>query len=386
MVASGDNDTERPKVVVSGAPHGFSVEESPARVRLFGDWTLETADSIWSQVRQSQSWGRRSIDASALQRIDLAGAQLIRRAARCGLGEDIDVQGASEASARLLRVARDFERLPPAPKPAAPAGRAALEGLGRNAYELFDGAKRTLAFLGQTLVILGRLARNPKKIRWLSIVAVMESAGLAAMPIIALLSFFVGIVVAYLGARTLSDFGVQVFTVELVGVSVFREFAVVITAVLLAGRTDSAFTAEIGAMKMRQEIDAMRVMGIDPMEALVAPRVVAMLIMMPILTFAAMIAGLAGGLIACWGYLDVSPAMFFARIQDGVPAQHFWVGMSKAPVFALVLAVVACRHGLEVGGDVGSLGKRVTAAVVEAIFVVVALDALFALWFLELDL
>lgn len=386
MVASGDNDTGRPIAAGSSAPHGFILEGSPARVRLFGDWALETVDSIWLQVKQSQPWRGRAIDASALQRIDLAGAQLIRRAAGCGPGEDLDVEGASEASARLMRVAQNAERARPAETAAAPAGRAALERLGRNAYDLFEGVKLTLAFLGQTLVTLGNLARHPNKIRWLSIVAVMESAGLAAMPIIALLSFFVGIVVAYLGARTLSDFGVQVFTVELVGVSVFREFAVVITAVLLAGRTDSAFTAEIGAMKMRQEIDAMRVMGIDPMEALVAPRVVAMLIMMPILTFAAMVAGLAGGLIACWGYLDVSPAMFLARIQDGVPAQHFWVGMSKAPVFALVLAVVACRHGLEVGGDVGSLGKKVTAAVVEAIFVVVALDAFFALWFLELDL
>ena len=143
----------------------------------------------------------------------------------------------------------------------------------------------------------------------------MEVAGLNALPIVALLSFFIGMVVAYLGARILGDFGASVFTVELVAFSVLREFAVVITAVLLAGRTDSAFTAEIGAMKMRQEIDAMRVIGIDPMEALVAPRVFAMLVMTPILTFAAMMAGLAGGFVACLSDLDVSPAMFFARIR-----------------------------------------------------------------------
>jgi phospholipid/cholesterol/gamma-HCH transport system permease protein len=214
----------------------------------------------------------------------------------------------------------------------------------------------------------------------------MEHAGLNAMPIVMLLSFFIGLVVAYLGARILGDFGASVFTVELVAFSVMREFGVVITAVLLAGRTCSAFTAEIGAMKMRQEIDAMRVMGIDPMEALTAPRVIAMLVMTPILTFAAVMAGIFGGLLVAWGELGVSPTMFFNRISDAVPAQHFWVGMVKAPVFAFALAIVGCRHGLAVGGDVGSLGARVTASVVQAIFLVILLDALFALWFLEMDL
>jgi phospholipid/cholesterol/gamma-HCH transport system permease protein len=177
-----------------------------------------------------------------------------------------------------------------------------------------------------------------------------------------------------------------VFTVELVAFSMMREFGVVITAVLLAGRTNSAFTAEIGAMKMRQEIDAMRVMGISPMDALVAPRVIAMLIMTPLLTFAATMAGLVGGLLVCWVDLGISPVMFLSRIADEVPAQHFWVGMIKSPVFALVLAVIACKQGLSVGGDVNSLGRRVTSSVVQAIFMVILLDAIFAIWFLEMDL
>ena len=192
-------------------------------------------------------------------------------------------------------------------------------------------------------------------------------------------------VVAYLGARILGDFGASVFTVELVAFSVLREFGVVITAILLAGRTNSAFTAEIGAMKMRQEIDAMRVIGIDPMEALVVPRVIAMLVMTPILTFAAMMAGIFGGLLVAGANSASARNMFFARISEVVPAQHFWVGFVKAPVFALVLAVIACKQGLSVGGDVGSLGSRVTTSVVQAIFMVILLDALFALWFLEMD-
>jgi phospholipid/cholesterol/gamma-HCH transport system permease protein len=243
-----------------------------------------------------------------------------------------------------------------------------------------------VSFFGETLAVLTRQVLNPRRIRWVSVVHTMEVAGLNAMPIIALLSFFIGLVVAYLGARILGDFGASVFTVELVAFSVMREFAVVITAVLLAGRTDSAFTAEIGAMKMRQEIDAMRVMEIDPMEALVVPRVMAMVVMMPILTFIAMMAGLFGGVLVCWAELDVSPAMFFTRISELVPAQHFWVGMSKSPVFALVLAVIGCKQGLSVGGDVASLGRCVTTSVVQSIFMVILLDAGFALWFLEMDL
>jgi phospholipid/cholesterol/gamma-HCH transport system permease protein len=138
-------------------------------------------------------------------------------------------------------------------------------------------------------------------------------------------------------------------------------------------------------MKMRQEIDAMRVIGIDPMEALVAPRVIAMLIVTPILTFGAMMAGIFGGVLVCWGELDISPAMFFGRVAEVVPAQHFWVGFSKAPAFAIVLAIIGCKQGLSVGGDVGSLGRRVTSSVVQAIFMVILLDAVFALWFLEMD-
>jgi phospholipid/cholesterol/gamma-HCH transport system permease protein len=221
--------------------------------------------------------------------------------------------------------------------------------------------------------------------RWISLVHVMEVAGLNALPIVMMLSFFIGLVVAYLGARILGDFGASVFTVELVAFSMMREFGVVITAVLLAGRTNSSFTAEIGAMKMRQEIDAMRVIGIDPMDALVAPRVLAMLIMTPILTFAATMSGVFGGMLVSWAELGVSPQMFFSRILETVPAQHFWVGMSKAPAFAIVLGVIGCKQGLSVGGDVASLGARVTTSVVQAIFMIILLDAIFALWFLEMD-
>lgn len=362
------------------------VEQGSERVlTLKGDWIVDTIGPLDANLRslaQDLGPGAR-VDVSGVGRIDIAGAYLIDRTIHAS---EMTVVGDHPLAKRLLdtvRAAADDEH----PAPEHREGfEYLLERIGRFIVHLGEDVIATFSFLGETIAVVASLLARPHKIRWVSVVHVMEHAGLNALPIIMLLSFFIGLVVAYLGARILGDFGAAVFTVELVSFSVMREFGVVITAVLLAGRTNSAFTAEIGAMKMRQEIDAMRVMGINPMEALVAPRVLAMLIMTPILTFAAVLAGLFGGLLVCWGELGVSPAMFFNRIAEVVPAQHFWVGMSKAPVFAVVLAIIGCRHGLEVGGDVASLGKRVTTSVVQAIFMVILIDALFALWFLELDL
>jgi len=365
-----------------------AAEQAPV-LALRGDWTVDTIASLEGELRAlaAKLVPGAALDVGQLGRFDVAGAYLVDRTFREGAGgsERIPVRGAHGHALALLAAARKSAVAPAAPPERTHGFEGFLERVGRAfgglGHEIID----TIGFFGETLVVLAKLAVNPKRIRWVSVVHIMESAGLNALPIVMLLSFFIGLVVAYLGARVLGDFGASVFTVELVAFSMLREFSVVITAVLLAGRTNSAFTAEIGAMKMRQEIDAMRVMRIDPMEALVATRVIAMLVMTPILTFAAMMAGIFGGLLVCWSALGVSPAMFFARISETVPEQHFWVGFVKAPVFALVLAVIGCKQGLSVGGDVGSLGSRVTASVVQAIFMVILIDAMFALWFLEMN-
>ncbi len=394
MSLSSLNHTPNP----TGASASFAVRlpsgggSEVSVLAVAGDWTVATIDGVEEALAElgAAKGPGLAVDVSALGRIDLAGAFLIDRTVRGSTPSDnlntpIHLIGAHPSASRLLQTARAATQpCPPAPEPGS-GFLALVERIGRGVEGVHKESLATISFLGETLVVMGRLALHPQRMRWVSVVNVMETAGLNALPIIALLSFFVGLVVAYLGARILGDFGADVFTVELVAFSVMREFGVVITAVLLAGRTDSAFTAEIGAMKMRQEIDAMRVMGLSPMEALVAPRVIAMLVMTPILTFAAIIAGLFGGMLVCWAELGVSPTMFFFRIQEVVPTQHFWVGMAKAPAFALVLAIVGCRHGLGVGGDVASLGKRTTSSVVQAIFLVILLDALFALWFLEMN-
>jgi phospholipid/cholesterol/gamma-HCH transport system permease protein len=232
---------------------------------------------------------------------------------------------------------------------------------------------------------VGRSLANPRRIRVAPLVALMERAGLDAIPIVATTSFFIGAVVGLLGANMLQQFGAQVFAVELIGIAVLREFNIIITAVLLAGRSASAFAAEIGSMKMNQEIDAMKVLGVDPFEALVFPRFMALLLTIPLLTFVATLAGLFGGLVVTWSVLDLGPAFFLQRIVDNVGIGHFWVGLSKAPVMAVVIAGIGCRQGLEVGGDVESLGRRVTAAVVHAIFAIIMIDAVFALIYMELD-
>jgi phospholipid/cholesterol/gamma-HCH transport system permease protein len=254
------------------------------------------------------------------------------------------------------------------------------EGVIGIGYDVLD----TLEFNGRLVVVGLRAMFNPRRFRLAPFVSLAERAGLDAVPIVAVTSFFIGAVLGFIGEDMLSNFGAQVFTVELIGVAVLREFGIVITAVLLAGRSASSFAAEIGAMKMNQEIDAMRVMGVDPFEALVLPRFLALLCTIPLLNFVAVVAGLAGGMMVTWWGLSLSPQFFIQRIAANVSVNHFWVGMSKAPVMAAVIASIGCRQGMEVGGDVESLGKRVTAAVVHAIFAIILLDAVFAMIYTEL--
>ena len=255
-------------------------------------------------------------------------------------------------------------------------------GMEEFGLELFGG----FVFLGRLLGAVGALLARPSRLRAASTVSLMERAGLDAAPIVGATSFFVGATLAFLGATLLAQFGAQVFSVELVGIGVLREFGVLVTTIILAGRSASSFAAEIGAMKMNQEVDAMRTMGVDPFEALVVPRFLAMLAMTPLLTFLAMVSGLAGGLVVIWSVLGLSPAFFFERLLENVGPSQFWLGMLKSPVLAVIIAAIGCRQGLEVGGDVEQLGRRVTSAVVQALFSIIIVDALFALLFLELNL
>jgi phospholipid/cholesterol/gamma-HCH transport system permease protein len=348
-------------------------------VALTGDWTAQTLGLAADRLKAAAPAGA-SVDVTRLGRFDTAGAFALVRAGLTPANDD----GRPEIGRLIALVGHPVAVDDKAPdKPGAAYAMLVRGGMG--VEHVLADVYFTLAFIGRLILTLGRLAADPRRLRIAPTVSLMERAGLDALPIVAATTFFVGATVAFLGATLLAELGAAVFTVELVAFASFREFGVLITAVLLAGRSASSFAAELGAMKMNQEVDAMQVLGVDPYEGLVVPRFLAMLAMMPILTFVAMLSSLGGGILVSWFALDLSPSFFLQRMIANVPPINFWLGMVKAPFLAIVIAAIGCRQGLEVGGDVEQLGRRVTTAVVQAIFAIILIDALFALIFLELN-
>jgi phospholipid/cholesterol/gamma-HCH transport system permease protein len=368
-------------------PADFTVTEaggSPVAM-LTGDWTAISIGDAGERLRQALvGRPKLALDLTEVSRLDTAGAYSVFKA---GDGEiPLDQVKASPASRRLLELVFQAAQKKAERRKTPRNFHDLTIRVGQGVMNLLHELTETLVFAGHLLVVLGRAAVNPRRIRWAALTSLAERAGLDAVPIVATTAFFIGAVVGLLGANMLRQFGAEVFAVELIGIAVLREFNIIITAVLLAGRSASSFAAEIGSMKMNQEVDAMKVLGVDPFEALVFPRFAALLLTIPLLTFVATIAGLIGGLLVTWTVLDLGPAFFLQRIVDNVGPTHFWIGMSKAPIMAAVIAGIGCRQGMEVGGDVESLGRRVTAAVVHAIFAIILIDAIFALIYMELDL
>ncbi len=365
-------------------------EEGQPVILPIGDWTVRTIKTVNAKLRELEPSIRQTVrlDLSQLQAIDTAGAYILDRTLRNSgdTGALRSYKGDHENAKRLLQQIREACEKTLGQKPVRRPFLDVLEKIGRGTYTGLSEAMHTLSFFGQTLVVCARLLFMPKNFRATATVSVMEEAGLNAIPIIMLLTFFVGMVIAFIGATTLEAFNSTIFTIDLVGIAVFREFGVLITAIILAGRTNSAFTAQLGAMRMQQEVDAMKVLGLDPIEVLVAPRIIAMLIMVPLLSFLATLAGLFGGLIVCWASLDISPVLFANRLLSQVSIDNFWVGMSKAPVFAIIVALIGCRHGLSVQGSVQSLGTATTRSVVQALFAIIVIDALFALYYMQLGI
>ncbi|MBA4012233.1 MAG: ABC transporter permease [Phenylobacterium sp.] len=366
-------------------PADFSLMETEGGrlAVLSGDWTATAAGDAVKRLGEAVRAGDlAALDLTTVRRLDTAGAYGILRAVNDHpAAERIE---ARPETRRLLELVAAAARDKPA-KRQEPRGFYELAiRTGRGVFNLGTEIFETMVFVGHLLVVVGRTLINPRRIRWASCVSLAERAGLDAIPIVTLTSFFIGAVVGLLGANMLRQFGAEVFAVELIGIAVFREFNILITAILLAGRSASAFAAEIGSMKMNQEVDAMKVLGVDPFEALVFPRFAALLAIIPLLTFVATIAGLMGGLLVTWTVLDLGPSFFLQRILDNVGPTHFWIGLSKAPIMAAVIAGIGCRQGMEVGGDVESLGRRVTAAVVHAIFAIILIDAIFALIYMQI--
>ena len=372
-----------------GPDFQFESDASRGRLILSGAWTIHSIRNVSEKLAEVSVSGIDVLEADCenLERLDTAGAFIIDRFACMAGASEIKPVEASDQVAALLKQATELR-----PEGGDETTKREfgvvdlLERTGRTTMHFIEETVATLAFLGETMIAMMHIVTRPSKMRWTALVSVMEDSGLDAVPIVAFLSFFVGMVVAFIGATTLEAFGATIFTVELVGIAILREFGVILTAIILAGRTNSAFTAQIGAMRMRQEVDAMVTLGLNPMDVLVVPRAFAMLVMTPILTLVAILFGIGGGAFVSWLALDINPTVFINRMQSYVPIANFWVGMSKAPVFGLVVALIGCRQGLLVGGSVQSLGQSTTKSVVQALFSIIVIDALFAIFYLELGI
>ena len=360
-------------------PHTEVDPGDASRLRLSGRWTLRYTTDIGDVLRAIPS-GITTFDARGVDRLDTLGVlQLLRHARRHGLAFDrCDFSERHQALVAAIEDVADDR-----PKQKRDLGfRAALGRLGFAIVDNWSEVVALVSFLGENLAKLLRLVREPRRFRPTSTVFHMEQVGLDAVPLVVLLSYLVGAVIAFLGANILEDFGAVIFVVELVSIAFLREFGVLLTAIILAGRTASAFTAQIGAMVSREEVDAIRTLGLDPVDLLVLPRVIALLVMLPLLTFIAMMAGLAGGLTVGAYTLDIPPPAYLARMQDTFEMRHLLVGLSKAPVFALLIALIGCLEGLQVQGTAQSVGERTTSSVVQSIALVIVIDAAAAIWFM----
>ena len=270
--------------------------------------------------------------------------------------------------------------------PATDVAPSALESMGRSASAAIEQALALLGFIGETAFALAKSLAQPKRIRWRAILYNIRSAGFDALPIVGLLSFLLGIVVAYQGADQLRQYGANIFVADLVGLSMLREFAPLITAIIIAGRSGSAYAAQIGTMAVTEEIDAMRTLGIAPLEMLVLPKIVALIIAWPLLTVFADGMGVLGGMIMARAQLGVGFGEFLDRLSKAVSMTSYLVGVAKAPVFAAIIAVVGCFQGFRTQGGADSVGRQTTRSVVQSIFLVIVADALFSIAFSVLDL
>jgi phospholipid/cholesterol/gamma-HCH transport system permease protein len=368
---------------MDSTPSANTTAEGGAVLRLTGDWTVNTA-SLAEDLAAGIA-GRdeaTTLDLSGLGRLDTAGAWIIdrTRAELAARGVAVAYAGERPEHATLIREAhyRDFET----PGHGRQGMLASfLADIGRSVVDFGRDLSTGVAFLGEVVVAVIAVAMQFRKLRPAAFVHHLEAFAFRSTPIVALISLLVGAIVAQQGIFQLSRFGAVHFAVDMTGLLVLRELGVLLASIMMAGRSGSAITAEIGSMKMREEIDAMRVMGFDPIEMLIAPRIVALMIALPMLTFIADMAAIFGALIVATTYGDMAPEIFFARLQSAIGVNTFLVGLIKAPFMALVIGLIASIEGFGVKGSAESLGRQVTASVVKAIFMVILVDGLFAMFF-----
>jgi phospholipid/cholesterol/gamma-HCH transport system permease protein len=360
----------------------YTVQEAGGRttVALNGPLLVSTIGALDRKLRQMNG-PVQFVDLEQTSDIDTVGAWIVSRFAD---EHNAHITGTTEQADRLIDTVREAASSAPIRPDRGPLFTRVFEDRGRAVVAFGHGIVRVIGFLGSIILGIGSIIRHPRRFRFRSLVHQFELVGVSALPIIGLMSFLIGIVVAQQGAAQLRQFGAEIYTINLTGRLTLRELGVLMTAIMVAGRSGSAFAAQLGTMKLTEEIDAMRTIGVSPMEALVIPRIMAAVLMMPLLGFYSAVMAIIGGAFIADLTLGIPFLTFLRRIQEVVPTYDLWVALIKAPVFGLIVALAGCYQGMQVEGDSEQVGSRTTAAVVQAIFMVIVLDAFFAIFFDQL--
>ncbi len=372
----------------------FSLDRTDdiATLKLFGNWRIESLDEIEKSFRGSMD--RLSgvkkiyIDLGGIESVD-TGAMIFFLSLREELKKSavVHAENIPAEFCRMFRLVKRFATpLRPVPKRTFSIILEPFEHLGRQANAMYSDFMLFMNFLGQSAAAIARMMIRPSSFRIKETATNIYKAGVTAIPIVALSAFLVGIVIAFQSAVQLQKYGANIFIVDMIGISIPRELAPLITAIIVAGRSGSAYTAQIGVMKITEEIDAMKTMGFEIFRFIVLPRMIAMMIALPLLIFFADIVGIYGGLLVAKLQLDITPAQFLERLHSEVDVRHYLVGLFKAPFFAFIIAAIGCFRGFQVSGNTESIGRYTTMSVVNSIFLVIAMDALFSVIFTELDI
>jgi phospholipid/cholesterol/gamma-HCH transport system permease protein len=371
-------------------------EDGAVTLRLSGAWGAHQFGALEQDFAGVDLHGARSvlIDAGGLKSLDLSGAwalhEFVRRTRAAGV--EVSFQGSPPDQLRLLDdTLKESDAAPPPPATdtaAAPAGPIArvLRRIGLDTFLLRDSGRESFTFLGRTTLSgLGSFTRL-KRLRPVSIARHVFDTGVTALPIVALIAFLISVIIAYMSATQLRGLGADIYVVDLVTIGVLRELGVLLTSIIVAGRSGSAFAAELGSMKLNQEVDALIASGVDPFEVLVVPRVAGLVIALPLLTIVADLVGIGGGAVLCRLLLEMPLNQYLARANEAISPTTFWVGIIKAPVFAMLIGIAGCYRGMQVRDSARELGRLVTVAVVQAIVLVILADALFAVLFMRMDI
>jgi phospholipid/cholesterol/gamma-HCH transport system permease protein len=366
----------------------IAVIETETKISLRGPFALPQVTDLAGRLRTVGAERPVRVDLSGVTRLDTSAAWALSvlKGRLAAAGQGVEIVGASAGAASLLET---VTKAMPDPEPPPARRPTPLDRLAKLGEQVVGGTGFVLALTGYFGMFLARLARSirhPGEFRLTALVHHCEDVGFKAVPIVALMAFLIGVVLAFQGSTQLRQFGAEVFVVDLIAISILRELGILLTSIIVAGRSASAFTAAIGSMKMREEIDAMRTLGLDPAALLFVPRILALVIMLPILGLIANLMGLLGGGIMAWADLGISPAMFTTRLLEGTDINHVFVGMIKAPVFAVIIGVVGCHAGMQVKSNAESLGRMTSASVVTAIFVVIVADAMFSVFFARIGM